>query len=302
MPPIVSIHDRQVFKMMIPDCVIYSLCWISRNFQHFHGRWRIITFLESRRSTIKQFKAGPVSVGPNHHIWADPNDLDGLRYYINGINPREPISKLFLAILKPGDCVLDIGANVGYFTVLGSMLTGSTGTVHAFEASPATAGHLQITTQNTIGNIKIHPVAVSDHSGQIDFSCGPANHSGTSSIRSLGSQEEKRISVTCVKLDSYFADLAQVKLIKIDVEGAELMALHGMQQLLERTKPYVILELTDKFLRDLGSSAEALILFMKNAGYTAYPVTDLSQPLTSPGTEQIDVLFVPIGHRALLAK
>ena len=281
---------------MIPDLVISSLCWVNRNFQHFPGRWRLATWLASQQARIKQFKAGPIQVGRGYYLWSNPGDLDGLRYYMNGINPREPISKLFWAILQPGDCVIDIGANVGYFTLLGSMLAGPTGVVHAFEASPVTAGHLQTTRLSTHGNITIHPVAVSDHSGQIDFSCALPSHTGTSSIRSLGSLEARRISVTCVSLDEYLGDLEKIKLIKIDVEGAEMMALRGMQKLLERTCPYIILELTDSFLRDLGSSADALVTHMTNAGYTAYPVKDTSRPLTDLSTEQIDVLFVPTGY------
>jgi len=281
---------------VIANFLIPTLCWTTRNFQHFRGRWKLVSWLGKRASTIKQLKAGPVRVGPGYHIWSDPNDLGGFRYYIHGINPREPISKLFLAILKPGDCVIDIGANVGYFTILGSMLTGPKGTVHAFEASPDTAEHLKITTRNPNKNIKIHPVAVSDHRGHIEFSCGPSSRTGISSIRSLGSREAKRISVPCITLDEYFGDLQQVKLIKIDVEGAEMMALRGMKQLLERTHPYVILELTDKFLRDLGSCAEELLIYMENAGYTAHPVTDPLHPLTSLDMEQTDVLFVPFGY------
>lgn len=281
---------------MIPDFVISNLCWVTRNFQHFRGRWKLVAWLGKHAPTIKQHKAGPVQVGRGYRIWSDPNDLGGFRYYIHGINPREPISKLFVSILKPGDCVIDIGANVGYFTILGSMLTGPKGTVHAFEASPETADHLQTTTRNPNGNITIHPVAVSDHRGQIEFSCGPSNRTGISSIRSLGSREAKRIRVPCITLDEYFGDLAQIKLIKIDVEGAEMMALRGMKQLLKKTRPYVILELTDKFLRDLGSNSEELLLFMKNAGYTAYPVSDPSRPLTSSAAEQTDVLFVPSGY------
>ncbi len=281
---------------MIPDFVISSLCWINRNFQYFPGRWRLSTWLRRHQPHIKKYKAGPIRVAQGYYIWSNPSDLDGLRYYINGINPREPISKLFLAILKPGDCVIDIGANVGYFTLLGSMITGPTGVVHAFEASPVTAEHLQTTKLNAKGNIKIHPLAVSDHSGQIDFSCALPSHTGTSSIRTLGSREARRISVPCISLDEYLGDLDQIKLIKIDVEGAEMLALRGMKQLLEKTRPYIILELTDSFLRDLGSSAEALISHMTSTGYTAYPVKDTSHPLSDLATDQIDVLFVPTGY------
>jgi FkbM family methyltransferase len=286
---------------MIPSVLISSLCWVTRNFQNFRGRWKLVDWLSKQKETIESLKAGPVSVGRGYRIWSNPRDLGGFRYYINGINPREPISKIFFAILKPGDCVIDIGANVGYFSILGSMLTGPNGIVHAFEASPDTAEQLKVATQNPNRNIKIHPVAVSDHHGQIEFSCGPINRTGISSIRSLGTKEAKRISVPCVPLDEYFNDLASIKLIKIDVEGAELLALRGMKQLLQRARPYVVLELTDKWLRELGGSAEELLDFMKSIGYTAYQVTDLSHPLASTAVDQTDILFVPLGAVVLSA-
>lgn len=278
--------------------LLNSLCWLTRNFQDFRGRWRLIDWLQGRVPLIRKVvQAGPIHVGRGYHIWADPCDLDGLRYFIHGINPREPISKLFSAIIHRGDLIMDIGANVGYFSILGSRLTGPKGTVHAFEASPTTARHLKIAERNPVGNIKIHPVAVSDHCGQVEFSLGPADHSGVSSIRPLGSKESIRVEVPCVAIDDYFADLERVKLIKIDVEGAEMMALRGMKKLLNRKHPYVILEMTDKFLRDLGSSPEELIEFMADAGYTAHPVANPSHSLSLPIVDQIDVLFIPPGHK-----
>ena len=89
-------------------------------------------------------------------------------------------------------------------------------------------------------------------------------------MRDLGERTSARVKIPCISIDSILDDIPTTKLIKIDVEGAELRVLLGMRRLLRRDRPFIILELTDSFLRELGGSADELLAYMKSAEYESY--------------------------------
>jgi hypothetical protein len=78
--------------------------------------------------------------------------------------------------------------------------------------------------------------------------------------------------VTQARFDDLWKVDEPIALIKIDVEGAEMAALHGMSGCLARDEPDVILEVTDQYLRALGSSAESLVRFLADLGYSMYQI------------------------------
>ena len=264
-------------------------------YQDFPGRWRFEAVIKSRFADLGELSAGPIRIARGYSLWANPKDWDGIHYLTGGINPREPITNIVSQILEAGDCMLDIGANVGYFSTLGSMRVGQAGQIHSFEASPETSQHLRLVETNPYGNVFLHEVAVSDHCGEVEFSCGPTTHSGLSSMRDLGERTSARVKIPCITIDSILDDIPTTKLIKIDVEGAELRVLLGMRRLLRRDRPFIILELTDSFLRELGGSADELLAYMKSAEYESYIIRNPIERLLTVLEEQADVLFVPKG-------
>lgn len=135
--------------------------------------------------------------------------------------------QLFTQTVKTGDIVLDIGANVGFYTLLSSVLVGDTGKVVAFEPSPRNFNllkrHVEI---NAMGNVTLHQAAVADAPGEAMFSdsqnaCAKLSNDG-------------QYKVTIVSLDDLFArgQLPRPTLLKIDVEGAEARVLRGARNLL----------------------------------------------------------------------
>ena len=280
---------------MIKNSCLRLLCYVYRMYQDFPGRWRFEAVIKSRFTDIGELSAGPIRIARGYSLWANPKDWDGIHYLTGGINPREPITNIVSQILGPGDCMLDIGANVGYFSMLGSMLVGKSGQIHSFEASPETSQHLRLVATNPYGNVILHEVAVSNQCGEVEFSCGPTTHSGLSSMRDLGDRTSARVKIPCITIDSILDHIPTTKLIKIDVEGAELLVLQGMRQLLQRDRPCIILELTDSFLRELGSSADELLVYMKSAEYEPYVIRNPIEPLPGVIDEQADILFVPKG-------
>jgi len=150
--------------------------------------------------------------------------------------------KLIDRLVKSGDCVLDIGANVGHYTVKLSRLVGPDGRVIALEPSPDTFEYL---TRNVgllpVQNVTLLNVAASDASNILRLDI-PSNESGIPNYY-LARLTEKTggLRVVCIAVDAL--NLTQrISLIKIDAEGHDNSVLEGLDQLLQRYHPVLIVE------------------------------------------------------------
>jgi FkbM family methyltransferase len=162
----------------------------------------------------------------------------------------EPDSLICRDYVKPGDSVLDIGANIGTYTKLLSDLVGINGYVYSFEPIPETFDYLQ---HNVGGlrNVGVYPFAVSAHSGRAYMRI-PAGNFYQAHLSQSG------IGVRLVALDD-FVDSIPPSFIKCDVEGHELEVIRGAQKLIQRCHPTWLMEI---------SSPESTSA-MKSFGYVA---------------------------------
>jgi len=139
--------------------------------------------------------------------------------------------------VKDGDVVFDIGAHVGFYTLLGSILVGNRGWVVAFEPVPRNLRylkkHLQI---NAISNVEVFELAVSDRRGDALLSTGPS-----SSMWTIGECGE--LAVQTARLDELVLDgtIPAPDVIKMDVEGAEFLALTGSSDVIDKYHPTLFL-------------------------------------------------------------
>jgi FkbM family methyltransferase len=274
-------------------------CWYVRTFPRSPGRWR---FTKPLRSWIKTLypEAGHdriVQLSSGAKLRVDAGDFLGRHVYVCG-EYEESTTSVVKSLVRPGDCVLDVGANIGYFTVCMAVWVGPTGSVHAFEAAPRIHSRLQSNIDlNGLRNVTIHAVALSDHEGTVPFFEATHDHLGISSLRQLDSSEARRIEVRCTTLDSLLPAGTRVRLAKIDVEGAEMLVLEGMRGVLERDSPYIVLELTDEFLRKVRGSAAEVIAFLRDRNYALYRIEwDCLVPLEETAPKQCNVLCVPAGQ------
>jgi FkbM family methyltransferase len=227
----------------------------------------------------------------------NPVDENGRRVLVRGFEPRERLTRHFIRILRPGDCVLDLGANMGYYALVAAELVGATGAVHAFEASPQVLPWLRANVAlNPQSNIHVHEQAVTDRCGPIRFHAAAPARTGYSSIRDLRGDTAEVTVVPTVALDSLLKELPPVRLIKLDIEGAELQALRGMRALLARDKPFVISEMDDAFLRELGGTAAEMCEFLQTAGYDLSVIVEAGslRPLTTAPTDRCNVFAWPL--------
>ena len=147
-------------------------------------------------------------------------------------------------LCRPGDCVLDIGANVGDWTILMAARVGPQGKVIAFEPVPYLAQTIVKTSRiNRQGWVEVQELALGSADGTTEFSVERANSGGSRIGRIAG--DFSQISVKAARLDSFLAarpDIQRVDFVKIDVEGFEEAVLQGARDSLARFRPAVLFE------------------------------------------------------------
>jgi len=189
------------------------------------------------------------------------------------------ITELMLALLKPGDIFLDVGANIGYHSLLAAKLVGTQGKVLAVEPAPHIRERFE---QNlalnpdleALGNIKVFPYCASSHPGTVVLSAPSDGNSGETTLRDLP-EFSLKIRVEARTLDDMLdrIDLSRCPLVKMDIEGAEYLAVCGMERTLDRYPAVsLILEVDDHYLHDLGYSAGLLIDWFRSKGYCGYTI------------------------------
>lgn len=132
--------------------------------------------------------------------------------------------------LKPRDVFVDVGANIGYYALLGSRLVGPRGAVVAVEASPSLFRRLASNVRrNRASNVRLVNVAVSERKGSANVFLAPEENLGATSIfRGRDFTDEGRIRANALTEVLSGEEVARARVIKIDVEGAEVLAVRGL--------------------------------------------------------------------------
>lgn len=171
----------------------------------------------------------------------------------------EPVeTALFTELLHPGSRVVDVGAHVGYFTVLFSRLCGADGFVHAFEPEPSNHRLLRANLLvNDCSNVAAHALAVSDAAGTDALYLSPDNGGDHRLYFGAG---RTRCSVRTDTLDEALAG-ERVDFIKIDAQGAEPRILRGMQRLIAREREHlgVLMEFAPGLLERYGGGLQSFV-------------------------------------------
>ena len=186
-----------------------------------------------------------------------------LYFFYKNISDRQKIS-LFKKIIKPGMRVMDLGANIGFYTILFSKLVGETGKVFAFEPDSKNYKHLEESVKK-LYNTVIEKKAVSDKTGKINFYISKDLNVDHQSY-DIGEDREYE-EVDAISLDDYFFDNAKIDFIKIDIQGYEPIALKGMSKIMRQPGRIIVFgELWPYGLQKAGSSAEEYLQFLKSHG------------------------------------
>ncbi len=206
-----------------------------------------------------------------------PHDVIGKHIYIDGVFEPE-VFRFVKSYLKPGMIVFDLGSNLGQYTLLAARCVGEKGRVHSFEPSSSMFAELEfnVSLNNLSDTCILNKAAVSDVSGTAKLS---KYEPGAEVYNSLGShtrKERARVGyedVKTIRLDDYVKEMGcgQIDFMKIDIEGAELLALRGAENILLRSDaPVILLELADVNTAGFGYAAVEIWDYLKSLGYRVY--------------------------------
>ncbi len=177
----------------------------------------------------------------------------------------------FVTGLRRGDVVADVGANIGYYTVLAAMRVGPQGKVHAFEPDPVAFELLKKNVElNRLHNVVLEQKAVSNAPGSIRLFLSEENK-GDHRIYQPEGEARPSVEVEAVALDDYFAGQPAPDFIKVDTQGAELVIYQGMAKTLERAESVVVaIEYSPIHLAGFGATGPQLLDEIERTGFAMY--------------------------------
>jgi FkbM family methyltransferase len=234
--------------------------------------------LHSRgRNAVISLEGGPL-------LGVDLATPHGRRFF--GYGFCDPAARIMLSLLKPGDVVIDGGANIGLFTVLAAGGVGSQGRVIACEPSPTTMALLRANVErNDFNWVELREVALADAPGRLSMHVFDPG-SGFSSFAPADAGGAREVEVEVTTLDELAGEmLDRLALVKLDVEGAELRALRGAARIFERARPDFIVELEPEHLERQGSSIAEVQDLFEDAGYVGYELHN-GEPRALPSVWQ----------------
>jgi FkbM family methyltransferase len=179
-----------------------------------------------------------------------------------------------VSILNEGDIFIDIGTNIGLFSLIASKIVGIEGKVLSFEPTPMTFSRLNENVKlNNLKNIDIRNIGLSDKKGELTFYVSNNGYDAWNSFApSQDNKLEISIQVPVSTLDIELKDIDQskIKLVKIDVEGWEKFVLYGGKDFLVKYNPIVMVEFTEENTFNAGYAVHEIYDLMQDFGYSWY--------------------------------
>ncbi len=224
----------------------------------------------------------------NRNLHPEFVEIDGNKIFLDendslllssGITHEKTVINLVKNEIKKGDVVIDIGAHIGYYTVLFAKLVGPEGKVFAFEASPKNFEILKKNVDmNGYKNVVCNNKAVSDKNGKLtlymtgrtsteNFLFKPENFTDSTTIKNT-------VEIESITLDDYFTDFEdKINFLKMDISGAEPRVIKGMKSLLEKNVNMKIQqEWWPNAIRTHGFEPDTHLKLLINKGYNIFEI------------------------------
>lgn len=198
-------------------------------------------------------------------------------------------TQLLTEQIHGGDVALDIGAHIGYYTLLLARLVGPEGHVYAFEPDPENFKLLERNVAtNHRANVSLVQKAVGDRTANAALFLSSQNL-GDHRLYDPGDEARIRVQIECVDLNNFFRDYErEINFVKIDIQGAEWAAIQGMSGLLERFPGVrLLLEYWPWGLRAYGANPETLLRQLEVYGFDFYDVNEVSGRVTKTTIDRL---------------
>jgi FkbM family methyltransferase len=233
------------------------------------------------------------------------DERDPLQRHMAAEREYEPeVSWIYPYLLRTGDTFIDGGAHIGYLTLLASSCVGPAGSVHSFE--PVSFTHAALArnvARNRAANVRLNQMALGPHPGTLDLELpiDPDGEGilawGATSIQ-VGRGSLERVPMTTLDEYAMRAGLSSVRLLKLDLEGAELSALEGARDLLQRKRvAHLVCELNTYLLDLAGERYDERRALLASYGYRCYQLTKSGrivaqhEPIVTRDVVVTDLLF-----------
>lgn len=202
---------------------------------------------------------------------------DFIQRFIYYFGVWEPHVSAVFECLKEGDVVVDVGANIGYYSLLSSRRVGSTGRVVAIEACPPIFSELSSNVElNRFENIRLVLAAAMAAEGEVEIHLEQNGNIGSTSIIAPTVGKATPFKCPGAPLSKLLSDseIQKARLVKIDAEGAEFEVLRGAESIMPslRDDAEFLIEVSPDRLQVMGSSASELFEFMRQFGYYGYQI------------------------------
>lgn len=217
-----------------------------------------------------------------HKIYLDTRDRSLAPHLLLKGYWEDWIAKVFAEQIQDGMTVIDVGANVGYYTLLAASRVGAKGKVYSFEANPAVYSNLfqSVEINGFLDRTVLLNKAVYSHSAKLKFNRLKYHHGG-STLMNVHAEfngelmdEFEVIEVEAVSLDDYFSNgIPKVDLVKIDAEGSEASIFKGMQDLIAGNPQLKILfEFNPNFILGDNQDPNEFLQELENSGFQIYRI------------------------------
>ena len=217
------------------------------------------------------------------------------------------VTEVFRSSLRPGMTAIDIGANIGWFSMLAAALVGATGRVFSFEPGLANSRFLVLSkAANRFDHITLIHAAASDRIESLAYSSTLSNGFVTDVQAAEPEEILSADIVFAVPVDLIVPPDQPVHIIKVDVEGWEMKALRGAARIIEQWQPRIVAEFTPPALvGSSGVTGAEFLAYFRDRGYGFQVIqpearlecgSDIEQILTAyerSGVDHIDILMTP---------
>jgi len=219
---------------------------------------------------LREMRAERLSTAPGFDLLLNSEDfLTSLLHRDGVFEPAE--TDLLTTLLRPGDTCLDAGCHVGYYTCLMAQLVAPGGRVYAFDANPWCCQRtLRNVAVNNFTGVEVVQAALGNQ--QATFHVSTVDQTGLSSLGPIEHQSEI-IWVPWLRLEDFLRQrrIRHVRLLKVDVEGAEELVLEGLGRFLsDQAIDFILMECYDERLQLLRTSAERVTRLVESAGYVGW--------------------------------
>jgi FkbM family methyltransferase len=214
-------------------------------------------------------------------------------YAFRGV-PEPGVTRRFLSLIKPGMVVVDIGANIGIYTLYAARLLGQQGKVYSFEPTPRTfeilKDNIQVNGLLELGLIELRQAAVSDTVGTAQLAVF-ADNCGHNTLF-FEREKVQQVTVSTVTLDEALGGETRVDVVKIDAEGAEPFIIRGMHKILNRNPGIrILLEFAPTHLRRAGVDPHDFLEEMSSLGFGIHRIHDVTGELNDSFGPELTEVF-----------